>query len=128
MSLVHLIREPNGEAQGALILNHGRGTDERDLHELLDPSDPQRRLLGLTPGAPITDIRPGGRHWYIVERVGYPHAETFHESYRLLTGFLDETLEEAGIGWERTVIGGFSMGAGGWGAVAPAEGRPRPRP
>ncbi len=126
MSLVHLVREPAGEPEGALILNHGRGTDEQDLHGLLDELDPERRLLGLTPGAPLTDVPPGGRHWYIVPRVGYPDAATFRRSYGLLTGFLDETLEARGIPWDRAVIGGFSMGAVMSYAVALGENRPSP--
>jgi phospholipase/carboxylesterase len=111
VSLVHLLREPAGEPEGALVLNHGRGTDERDLFGLLDELDPERRLLGVTTGAPFTNVPPGGRHWYIVPRVGYPDPETFRSSYRLLTGFLDDLLAERGVGWDRTVIGGFSMGA-----------------
>jgi phospholipase/carboxylesterase len=126
MGLVHLIREPDGEPQGALILNHGRGTDEHDLHGLLDELDPERRLLGVTPGAPLTDIPPGGRHWYIVPRVGYPDPETFRASYALLTRLLDELLEARGIGWDRTAIGGFSMGAVMSYAVGLGEGRPFP--
>lgn len=126
MTLVHLLREPDGEAEGALIFNHGRGTDERDLYGLLELLDPKRRLLGITPGAPLTDIPPGGRHWYRVPRVGYPDPETFHHSYGLLTGFLDETLEGRGIPWDRAVIGGLSMGAVMSYAVALGEGRPSP--
>ena len=109
--LVHLLREPAGEAAGALVLNHGRGADERDLIGLLDELDPDRRLLGVTTGAPLTNVAPGGRHWYLVHRVGYPDPETFASSYAQLTGFLDGLLAERGIGWERTAIGGFSMGA-----------------
>ena len=109
--LVHRLREPAGEPEGALILNHGRGADENDLFGLLDELDPERRLLGVTTGAPLTGIPPGGRHWYLVPRVGYPDPVTFAGSYSALTGFLDGLLAERGIGWERTVIGGFSMGA-----------------
>ena len=61
-------------AEGALVLNHGRGADENDLFGLLDELDPERRLLGVTTGAPLTDVPPGGRHWYLVPRVGYPGA------------------------------------------------------
>lgn len=111
MTLDHLIREPAGEPEGALVLSHGRGTDERDLYALLDLLDPERRLLGLTPGAPLTNIAPGGRHWYVVPRVGHPDPATFAGSYELLRGFLDETLGARGIPWDRTVLGGFSMGA-----------------
>jgi phospholipase/carboxylesterase len=124
--LVHLVREPAGEPDGALILNHGRATDERDLHPLLDELDPERRLLGVTTGAPLTNIPPGGRHWYVVPRVGYPDPETFASSYALLTGFCDALLAERGIGRERTVIGGFSMGAVMAYAVGLGPGRPSP--
>ena len=126
MSLVHLIREAEREPEGALVLNHGRGTDEHDLYGLLDELDPERRLLGVTPGAPLTDVPPGGRHWYLVPRVGYPDPATFRASYELLTAFLDELLEARGIGWDRTVIGGFSMGAVMSYAVGLGPSRPSP--
>jgi phospholipase/carboxylesterase len=121
--MVHLLREPAGEPEGALVLNHGRGSDENDLYPLLDELDPERRLLGVTTGAPLTNVPPGGRHWYIVPRVGYPDHDTFHASYGLLTGFLDGLLAERGIAWDRTVIGGFSMGSVMSYAVALGEGR-----
>ncbi len=72
--LVHRLREPAGDAEGALILNHGRGADENDLSGLLDARAPER-----------------------------------------------------GIGWERTVVGGFSMGAVMSYAVGLGTGRPSPR-
>jgi phospholipase/carboxylesterase len=124
--MVHLLREPEGEPEGALVLNHGRGADEHDLYGLLDALDPERRLLGVTTGAPLMNIPPGGRHWYVVPRVGYPDRETFAASYRMLTEFLDELLADRGIAWERTVIGGFSMGAVMSYAVGLGPGRPSP--
>jgi phospholipase/carboxylesterase len=124
--LDHLIREAEGEPHGALILNHGRGTSEHDLYGLLDELDPQRRLLGVSPGAPLTNVPPGGRHWYLVPRVGYPDPATFHASYELLAAFLDQLLEARGIAWQRTVIGGFSMGAVMSYAVGLGSGRPSP--
>jgi phospholipase/carboxylesterase len=123
--LVHLTRDPAGEPEGALVLLHGRGVDERDLYPLLDELDPDRMLFGMTPGAPMTNLPPGGRHWYIVERIGYPHEETFLLSLEALTIFLDAQLRERGIPWERTVIGGFSQGAAVSCAVALGAGRPR---
>lgn len=126
MSLVHEIRPAAGEPEGALVLLHGRGTDQHDLYPLLDELDPERRLVGVAPGGPITDVPgfAGGRHWYLVPRVGYPDPESFRRSYRALTSFLDETLAAHGIGWERTLIGGFSMGAVMSYATALGEGRP----
>jgi phospholipase/carboxylesterase len=124
--LDHLIREAEGDPQGALILNHGRGTTEHDLYGLLDELDPGRRLVGVTPGAPLTNVPPGGRHWYVVPRVGYPDPDTFGASYALLTSFLDDFLEARGIAWDRAVIGGFSMGAVMSYAVGLGPGRPSP--
>jgi phospholipase/carboxylesterase len=126
VSLVHRVREPEGDPAGVLVLNHGRATDENDLFGLFDELDPERRLLGIAPGGPLTDVPPGGRHWYLVPTVGYPDPETFHRSYELLTEFLDSTLAERGIAWSRTVLGGFSMGTVMSYAVGLGAGRPRP--
>lgn len=109
-ALPHLFREADGDPEGALILLHGRGANEADLHPLLDELDPERRLLGVCPGAPISGIPPGGRHWYVVREVGFPDQETFMEAIPLGGGFLDGILEERGIPWSRSVIGGFSQG------------------
>lgn len=120
------LREPAGEPAGALILNHGRGADENDLYPLLDELDPERRLLGVTTGAPLEGVPPGGRHWYVVERVGFPHAETFTASLDLLTRSLDALLDERGLEWSQTVIGGFSQGTVMSYATAFGPARPRP--
>ena len=65
------------------MLLHGRGADEHDLAPFLDLLDPKRRLVGVTPGGPLF-LPPGGRHWYVVPRVGYPDPDTFRASYELL--------------------------------------------
>ena len=80
----------------------------------------------MTPGAPITGIPPGGKHWYAVPRVGYPDPDTFASSYAALCEFCDDFLDERGLDWERTVIGGFSMGAVMSYAVALGQDRPSP--
>lgn len=126
MTLEHLIREPAGEPEGALVLSHGRGTSEHDLFPLLDVLDPGRRFVGVAPGAPHTGIPPGGKHWYVVPRVGYPDPGTFASSYAALTAFLDEKLDEFDVEWNRTVLGGFSMGAVMSFAVGLGPGRPAP--
>jgi phospholipase/carboxylesterase len=123
--LVQLVRESAGEPAGALVLLHGRGTDEHDLEPVLDALDPERRLVGLTPGAPLPGPG-GGRWWYRVPRVGYPDPQTFHATYEQLTGFLDGWLQERGIDWSHTVIGGFSMGCVMSYATALGPARPSP--
>lgn len=120
------LREPAGSPDGALILNHGRGADENDLHGLLDELDPERRLLGVSSGAPWVGLPPGGRHWYVVERVGFPHTATFGPSYEALASRLDGLLAERGIDWSRAILGGFSQGTVMSYALALGTGRPRP--
>src|SRR5262245_44782808 len=124
-SLEHELRPSADEPAGALILMHGRGVDQFDLAPLLDILDPERRLLGIAPGGPITDIPPGGRHWYVVHRVGFPDPATFRRTYEHLTAFLDGLLEEQAIGWERTLLGGFSQGGVMSYACGLGPGRPR---
>ena len=125
--LVHVVREAAGEPEGALILLHGRGADEHDLGPVLDLLDPDRRLVGLTPGAPLPGPPgAGGRWWYMVPRVGYPDPRTFHATYAQLTAFLDGWLQDRAITWERTLIGGFSMGCVMSYATALGPRRPAP--
>src|SRR3954471_3755553 len=103
-------RPASGDAEGLLILHHGRGADEHDLLGLGDALDPQRRLHVVTPRAPLTLGGPG-YHWYVVPRVGYPDHDTFHAAYRGLANFHDEVWERTGLTPEQTVFGGFSMGS-----------------
>ncbi len=120
-----LYRPPAGDPEGALVLFHGRGADEHDLFPLLDMLDPERRLVGATARGPLS-LPPGGAHWYVVMRVGYPDPETFHATYSQVTEWLDGFLAEHGIAPGRTVLGGFSMGAVMSYALALGAGRPRP--
>jgi len=123
--LEHLLRPAAGDPEGALVLFHGRGADEHDLFPLLDMLDPERRLLGVTARGPLS-LPPGGAHWYVVQRVGYPDAQTFHATYAQLTGWLDGLLAEQGIAHDRVVLGGFSQGSVMSYAVGLGAGRPRP--
>ena len=100
-----------GDPAGLLVLHHGRGSDERDLLPLADVLDPERRLHVVTPRAPLQLPGWPGYHWYVVPRVGYPDPETFHAAYRGLAALHDELWERTGVGPERTVLGGFSMGS-----------------
>ena len=53
MTLVERIRPANGEPAGALVLFHGRGADEHDLVPIIEVLDPEQRLVGVTPRAPL---------------------------------------------------------------------------
>jgi phospholipase/carboxylesterase len=113
-------RPASGEPLGALVLLHGRGADEHDLIPLLDALDPERRLQGYTPRAPLS-LPPGGAHWYHVPRVGYPDPETFAQGYAALTDWFDALPFPA----DRIVLGGFSQGAVMSYALGLGKGRPR---
>jgi phospholipase/carboxylesterase len=110
-ALTHLERAAAAEPQGLLVLHHGRGTDETDLLRLADYLDPGKRLRVVTPRAPLALPGSPGFHWYLVPRVGYPDPETFFAARAALAALHDELWEETGVGPERTVLGGFSMGA-----------------
>lgn len=120
-SLAQLRREPAGEPDGALVLLHGRGADEHDLFDLLDLLDPDRRLLGITPGGPLR-LPPGGRHWYRLGGIPTPDPETFLVS----AGLLADLVDSLPVPVERVVLGGFSQGCVMSWATALGPGRPRP--
>ena len=123
--LVEAVRAPEGEAAGAIVLLHGRGTSEQDLLPLLDVLDPRRRLLGAFPRGPL-QLPPIGHHWYAVEEVGHPDPETFTATVGRLGAWLDGLAERTRVPIERTVLGGFSQGAVMAWAMGLGPDRPRP--
>lgn len=125
-ALKHVARSPAGDPVGALVLLHGRGTNEHDLLPLLEVLDPQRRLLGVTPRAPLT-LPPGGQHWYVSVGIPRPDPASFHAAMDVVPGWLDALLAEHGLDHERLVLGGFSQGAVMSYAIGLGAGRPRPR-
>jgi phospholipase/carboxylesterase len=124
-ALTQLVRPAAGEAEGLLVLFHGRGADEHDLFPLLDLLDPEQRLLGVTPRGPL-HLPPGGAHWYAVHEIGFPDPATFMETFAQATSWLDDLAVETGISAEHTVLGGFSQGTVMTYALGLGEGRPRP--
>ncbi len=114
-------RPAAGEPEGAIVLLHGRGADENDLYPLLDVLDPEQRLLGLTPRAPL-QLPPGGFHWYRLGGIPTPDPETFHASVPLLAALLDDL----SVPLDRVLLGGFSQGAVMSWAMTLGPDRPRP--
>ncbi len=119
-------RRADGEPEGLLVLHHGRGADEHDLLPLGDVLDPHRRLHVAAPAAPLTLPGLPGRHWYVVPRVGHPDPDTFLAACDDLAALHDELWRRTGVGPERTVLGGFSMGAVMSYALGLGPGRPLP--
>ena len=125
LPLVTVERPAAGDPAGLLVLHHGRGTNESDLLGLADALDPEQRLQVVSARGPLQVPGWPGYHWYLVPRVGYPDRASFEAARTALAELHDRLWEEIGIGPERTVLGGFSMGAVmshamGWGEERPA--------
>jgi phospholipase/carboxylesterase len=123
--LVTVERSAAGDPEGLLVLHHGRGTDENDLLGLADALDPAGRLRAVSARGPLQVPGWPGYHWYLVPKVGYPDRASFEAARAALAELHDGLWEETGVGPERTVLGGFSMGAVmshamGWGEDRPA--------
>src|ERR1700753_3432974 len=109
--LVTVERPAAGEPEGLLLLHHGRGTDENDLIGLASVLDPQERLRVVSARGPLQVPGWPGYHWYLVPRVGYPDRPTLDASRAALAALHARLWGEPGVGPERTVLAGFSMGA-----------------
>lgn len=110
-ALTYRERPADGAPEGLLILHHGRGSDEHDLLTLADVLDPTHRLHVVTPRAPLELPDSPGYHWYLVPRVGYPDPDSFDAARHQLGELHDELWQRTGVKPERTMLGGFSMGA-----------------
>jgi phospholipase/carboxylesterase len=127
MSLLTVAQRPaSGQAQGLLVLHHGRGSNEHDLITLADALDPQRRLHVVAPRAPLQLSGWPGYHWYLVPRVGHPDHDTFHAAKAALAQLHDELWKRTGISPAQTVLGGFSMGSAMSYALGLSAERPAP--
>jgi phospholipase/carboxylesterase len=109
-ALVHRILLPADSSPArhpALVMLHGRGTDEEDLLGLAEALDP--RFLIISPRAPFPF--PGaGYTWYDAGADGAPEPAGFMSSYAALRTFLDDVLRSYPIDPARLFLFGFSMG------------------
>ncbi len=122
--LVTVERPAANVPEGLLVLHHGRWTDEADLLGLADALDPARRLRVVSARGPLRVPGWPGYHWYLVPKVGYPDRATFEAAREALAELHDGLWEESGLGPDRTVLAGFSMGAAMSHAMAWSEERP----
>ena len=124
--LAFVERPAAGTPDGLVVLHHGRGSNEHDLIGLADILDPLQRLHFVSVRGPLTVAGWPGRHWYVVRTVGFPDAATFDAATGALADFHDGLWRTSGIGPERTVLGGFSMGSVMSFATGLGRGRPAP--
>ena len=112
-TLVHKVRPPVTPVEGkppALILLHGRGTNEDDLLELVDELDP--RFFIVSARAPYRFEQGfGGYTWYDLKEVGSPDLQQFEESYTRLMVFIEDVKRGYPIDAQRLFLLGFSMGS-----------------
>ncbi len=112
-TLIHKIRPParDGDVKPpALVLLHGRGTNEDDLLGMVDYLDPRFFIISARAPHRFQDAS-GGYTWYDIREIGSPVAEHFDDSYRKLIQFLIDIKTGYPIDGDRVFLLGFSMGS-----------------
>ncbi|MDL5361797.1 alpha/beta hydrolase [Halalkalicoccus sp. NIPERK01] len=113
--LEHVSKEPetrDGPAS-AVVLIHGRGTNERDLLPIAAELPDELHVLSVRAPDPLQ----GGYTWYELDlsagglHASQPHPEEFRRSLDLLFEFVEWAVEAYGIDPERVGLLGFSQGA-----------------
>ena len=114
VSLVHLVRQPNPQVANPplLIILHGVGANERNLHEPLAPYfDP--RFLVVSLRSPI-ELGPDSYGWY---KVGFSEEGVIidpkeeDEGRQKLIGVIDELVQYYAADASKVFLLGFSQGA-----------------
>jgi phospholipase/carboxylesterase len=112
-TLVHKVRPPatsSAAKSPALILLHGRGTNEDDLLGLIDFLDP--RFFVISARAPYRfEEGMGGYTWFGLQEIGKPDPEQFGQAYRHLTQFIEDVKTGYPVDPDRVFLFGFSMGS-----------------
>ena len=91
----------------AILMLHGRGSDEDDLLSLAQFLD--RRFLLISARAPYP-FPNGGYTWYELQDTAGPDHESFMNSYRRLSRFLDDIIAGYPVDPAALLLFGFSMG------------------
>jgi phospholipase/carboxylesterase len=105
------VRVPWAEPTGALVLLHGRGTDEHDVFPLLEQIDPARRFLGIAVRGPLESEPEGHARWFDRHEDGRPVAESLAGAVAGVGAWLDAAAAVTGVPLGRTIVGGFGEGA-----------------
>lgn len=108
MSLTTYRLEREG-ADRLLILLHGWSAEQHHLAAYVPLVDPDERFTAACPRAPHDLPEGDGASWYERTENG-PEPTSFHAAVGMLDGFVNAEMRRAGVGPDRTVIGGFSQG------------------
>lgn len=111
-TLIHRILAPRANGPGkptALILLHGRGSDENDLFGLSEYLDD--RLFIISVRAPYQFSYGGGYTWFDVEDIGKPEIKMLNESLGKLIQFIRDVHAGYPVDKAKTLLFGFSMGS-----------------
>ena len=111
-TLAHKVRPPATMAVAkspAVILLHGRGTNEDDLLGLADELDP--RLFIVSARAPFRfEEGFGGYTWFGLQEIGKPDVQQFADAYDRLAQFIADVKTGYPVDPSRVFLFGFSMG------------------
>ena len=110
-SLFYKVAPPRTHNEGphpALILLHGRGTDENDLLGLTPSFDP--RLLVVSIPAPYRFLF-GGYTWFDLDEQNGMNTDQLIEGCDALIRCLDDVQQKFSVDSKRFYLFGFSMGA-----------------
>ena len=99
--------EPRAGLHPAIILLHGRGSDEEDLLGLAPELD--GRFMVLSARAPLP-FPYGGYTWFEMNGDGMRDDKGFHSSLATLSRFIDDVSAGYPIDRSRLFLFGFSMG------------------
>ena len=111
MSTLHALIDPGAPDAPALVLLHGRGSDERDLFSLGRELHATASVVSVRapfPGAPWG--YGGGWAWYRFMGGTTPEPKSFGTGQDALAALIDELPNRLGFAPSRIVIGGFSQG------------------
>jgi phospholipase/carboxylesterase len=112
-TLVHKVRPPAASGitkSPAVILLHGRGTNEDDLLTLADYLDP--RFFFVSARAPYRfDDQAGSYTWFGLQEIGRPDPQQFAEAYGFLSQFVEDVKKGYPIDPQNVYLLGFSMGS-----------------
>ena len=96
-------------AERLLVLLHGWSAEQHHLAAYVPLVDPDERFSAFCPRAPHDVPDTDGASWYHRDEHG-TDPESFLAAVEALDEYVAGKMERAGIGPERTVLGGFSQG------------------